>query len=181
VKIVALGDSITEGYPYTAQESWVEYVNRKLQIKIVNQGICGNFTKDMLVRFRRDVLLLKPTHVIILGGTNDAAAGYTLGHVSDNFKAMVEISKENKIIPILGSPIPSLILEEESILKEYRNWLYVYANREKIKIIDFNHSFRSAIEEGQISKLYVDEVHPGIYGYKLMGKTAIENLKDFIN
>lgn len=176
MKIVALGDSITEGYPFSLQESWVEYAVRELKLEIVNQGICGDFTQGMLERFSQDVLTYNPTHVMILGGANDAFEGFPLSRVSANFTAMVEISSRHGIIPILGLPTPSLLPSEEKFLAEYRNWLKDYASREKITVIDFYTPFQLAIQAGEADKLYVDEVHPSIEGYRMMGETAVQML-----
>jgi len=176
MKIVAIGDSITEGFPYSPQESWVEHVARELNVEILNQGICGELTRDMRARFRRDVLAFAPSHVIILGGANDAAARYPLASINANFIAMVEMSRQHGIISILGLPIPSLLPEDEKFLMEYRNWLKDYAGREGFPYIDFYSSFLNAMQLGQAGKVYVDEVHPSREGYKLMGETAVQSL-----
>lgn len=180
MKIVAIGDSITEGYPFSHDESWVAYVAKKLKIEIVNQGICGDLTQGMRERFKLDVFPFSPTHVIIMGGANDAFAGFSLASVSDNFKAMVEMSRHKGIIPILGLPIPSLLPEEEILLAQYRNWLKEYITGENVKSIDFWMPFYTAIQEGNAEILYVDEVHPSIYGYRLMGETALRSLEALI-
>lgn len=178
MKIVALGDSITEGFPYSPQESWVEYAARDLDIQILNQGVCGDLTLNMCERFQRDVVVYNPTHVILLGGTNDAIASYLLAEVSTNFIAMVAMSRLQGIIPILGLPIPSLMQETENILREYRNWLKDYANKENLSSIDFYTPFWTAVNEGQASKLFTGDFHPGIEGYELMGKIATRSLKE---
>lgn len=178
MKIVAIGDSITQGYPFSPQESWVKYAAQDLDIQILNKGVCGDLTLNMCERFQREVVVYKPTHVIILGGTNDAIAGYLLAEVSTNFIAMVDISREQGIIPILGLPIPSLIQEEEKILREYRNWLKDYASRENVSIIDFYSLFAAAVKEGQAGKLFEGDFHPGIEGYKLMGEIASKSLDE---
>ncbi len=148
MKIVALGDSITEGYPFSPQESWVEYVARELNVPILNRGVCGDLTGGMRERFRQDVLAFAPTHVIILGGANDAFAGYPLADVSQNFIAMVDMSRQRGIIPILGLPTPSLLPEEEKFLMIYRDWLQDYAGREHIMVIDFYTPFMAAVNTG---------------------------------
>ncbi|GAB6172158.1 hypothetical protein JCM15765_16360 [Paradesulfitobacterium aromaticivorans] len=176
MKLVAVGDSITEGYPYSKHESWVEYLARELKLEILNHGICGDLTRGMRKRFELDVLAYTPTHVIILGGANDAAAGYPLAEVSANFEAMVEMSRQHGISPMLGLPTPSLLPAEEKYLMQYRNWLKDYAGREGIPYIDFYSPFLAAINEGQADRLFVDEVHPSLEGYKLMGETAVHSL-----
>jgi Lysophospholipase L1 and related esterases len=177
MKIVAIGDSITEGYPFSHDDSWVAYVAKELNIELVNQGICGDLTQGMRERFKRDVFPDNPTHVIILGGANDALTGFSLDSVTANFKAMVEMSQHQGIIPIVGLPLPFLLLKEEMLMSQYRNWLKHYITRENIMFIDFWTPFFAAIQDGRAERLYVDEVHPSIDGYKLMGKTALRSLE----
>lgn len=180
MKIVAIGDSITKGYPYSSKESWVRYVAQELDIDIRNKGVCGDLTLNMRERFRRDVLVYNPTHVIILGGTNDAIAGYLLSEVSANITAMVEMGRRHGTTPILGLPIPSLVPEVETIMTDYRNWLKDYADRENLFIIDFYSPFWTAMKEGQSAQLFEGEFHPGIEGYKLMGKIATRNIEEIL-
>lgn len=181
MKIIALGDSITQGFPYSTRESWVYYTARELNLDIVNQGICGDLTWNMHKRFQRDVVSSKPTHVIMLGGTNDAFLGYPLEEVSTNFTAMVDMACSYHITPILGLPIPSLLEQEEVILMSYREWLQAYAQDKKIRVIDFYTPFKAALEAGTGMRLYSDEVHPSVQGYELMGKTAVVSLKELIS
>ena len=177
MKIVAIGDSITEGYPFSNQESWVEHLAQVLKCQVLNRGICGDFTGGMRERFQRDVLAYAPSHVIILGGANDADEQIHLDRVSPNFMAMVGMCRQHGIIPILGLPTPSLIPEEEQFLGEYRKWLKSYADKNSIMIIDFYSPFLNRIREGQATQLFVDDVHPSIEGYVLMGEVAITSLK----
>jgi len=181
MKIIALGDSITQGFPYGPRESWVYYTARELNLNIINKGICGDLTWNMLKRFQLDVVASDPTHVLILGGTNDAFLGCPLEEVSTNFTAMVEMACQHGITPVIGLPIPSLSEPEEVILMSYREWLQDYAQSKRIKIIDFYAPFKAAIEAGTGMRLYVDEVHPSVWGYELMGKTAVESLRDLIS
>lgn len=178
MKIVAIGDSITVGYPFTNQESWVEYLAQALKCQVLNQGICGDFTSGMRKRFKRDVLAYAPSHVIILGGANDAYEKISLKSVSANFKAMEESCRQNGIIPILGLPTPSLLPKEEQFLMEYRNWLESYADEKDIMVVDFYSPFLDQIGAGQGARLFDDDVHPSIEGYALMGEVSVKALQD---
>lgn len=177
MKLVAIGDSITEGYPFSNQESWVEHLAQELKCQVINRGICGDYTSGMLRRFQRDVLDYSPSHVIILGGANDAYEKIPLESVRSNFKAMEESCRENGITPIFGLPTPSLLHEEEQFLIKYRDWLKNYGAKNGIILVDFFTPFLDRIRVGQGAQLFVDEVHPSIVGYALMGEVVVRSLK----
>jgi lysophospholipase L1-like esterase len=71
--VVGLGDSITDD-----DQSWLEILRHLLdlrrpedEIRIVNEGVSGDTTSQMISRFL-DVVLLKPAWILCLAGTNDA-------------------------------------------------------------------------------------------------------------
>jgi len=131
----------------------------------------------MCERFHRDVLDHAPSHVIILGGANDAYEQIHVESVGANFIAMVKLCEQHAIIPILGLPTPSLLPKEEQYLKEYRNWLQRYADERDIMVVDFYSPFVDRIAAGQGTQLFADEVHPSIEGYALMGEVVVQCLK----
>ena len=93
-RIVFMGDSITEFWSITDPE----YFTGK---PYVNRGISGQTTPQMLVRFRADVIALKPAAVIILAGINDIAGNTgpaTLDMIANNIFSMAELAKANQII-----------------------------------------------------------------------------------
>ena len=102
-RVVFLGNSITEGW-LQANPSFFEgkpYVNR---------GIGGQTTPQMVLRFRQDVIGLKPKIVVILAGTNDIAENtgpIRLEQIRDNILSMVELAKANGIVPIVCSVLPA--------------------------------------------------------------------------
>ena len=98
MKIVALGDSITAGFPYTESDSWTAILAWKMKCQVINQGIDGDYTEGMRYRFGHDVLRHQPSHVTIMGGSNDAAARLSLSSVSANFIAMIDLCREHGII-----------------------------------------------------------------------------------
>ena len=55
----------------------------------INRGISGQTTPQMLIRFRPDVIALKPKAVVILAGTNDIAGNtgpMTLEEIEGNLR-----------------------------------------------------------------------------------------------
>ena len=181
MKIVAIGDSITAGFPYTSRESWTTRLAQELKCEVINQGVNGDYTVGMRQRFKQDVLSYQPSHVIIMGGGNDAAVQMSPKNVQANFTDMVEMSRENGIIPVIGLPIPFLAPQGEDFLGLYRDWMRHYAAAEKIFTIDFYKPFMEKLDAGQRRNLYVDMGHPGREGYALMGEIAAEYFKRLLS
>src|SRR6478672_4805531 len=101
-RVVFMGNSITEG--------WAPHFATMFPGKpYIGRGISGQTTPQMLVRFRQDVVALKPKVVVILAGTNDIAGNTgpsTLEMIENNFKSMVEIAKANHIHVVISSVLP---------------------------------------------------------------------------
>ena len=101
-RVVFLGDSITEGWPRRAGGFFpgMPYVNR---------GIFGQTTPQILLRFRADVIALKPRAVVILAGSNDLAGKTgtsSLAMIEDNLASMTELAQANGIKVVLASLLP---------------------------------------------------------------------------
>ena len=101
-RVVFFGDDITEEWGRSGNEFFPgkPYINR---------GLAGQTTSQMLVRFRQDVVTLKPKAVIIQGGSNDIASLLSPGTealVLDNMRSMTEIAKANNIRVIIASATP---------------------------------------------------------------------------
>ena len=69
--IIALGDSITFGVGATPGQNYVDELEKRLGVDIINAGVSGNTTRDALERLQRDVLSQNPSTVIVLLGGND--------------------------------------------------------------------------------------------------------------
>ena len=97
-----MGDSITE--------NWLMADPGFFSGPIVNRGIGAQTSAQMLLRFRADVVALRPAVVHILAGTNDVAGNN--GPISprdfqNNIESMVEIAKANGIRVVIGSIPPA--------------------------------------------------------------------------
>ena len=88
-RVVFMGDSITDGWKLNEYFTGKPYINR---------GISGQTTPQMLIRFRPDVISLKPKAVVILAGTNDIAGNtgpMTIEMITSNYASMAELAKAN--------------------------------------------------------------------------------------
>src|SRR5436190_10455278 len=102
-RVVFMGDSITDGWDGPKMGGFFPgkpYVDR---------GISGQTTPQMLIRFRPDVIDLKPKVVLILAGTNDLAGNTgpsTLEAIEENLTSMAELAKANDIRVVFSSLLP---------------------------------------------------------------------------
>lgn len=169
-RIYALGDSITYGFPYGPHRSWVKMVAQSIGYTIINGGINGDTTAFMLHRLR-DALANKPSHLILLGGTNDAYWGHSLTEVSQNVSEVFARCRENRIKPILGLPIPVDEPQVEALLADYRAFMQDLAERDHIPVIPFQRAFLGENRRFKV-ELTTDGCHPNIEGYEAMAEIA---------
>lgn len=179
-RIVFIGNSITEG--------WLKhdpsFFNNK---NYINRGIGGQTTPQMLLRFRADVVNLKPKIVVILGGTNDIAGNtgpMSLDMIMDNIISMCELAKFNSIKVILSSVLPSddfpwrKGLKPNEKIPKLNELIKTYALENNIAYLDY---FSAMVDDknGLLEKYTYDGVHPNTEGYQAMAplaKSAIEKV-----
>ena len=172
-RVVFLGDEITE--------MWGRGKAKFFPGKpFLNRGISHQTTPQMLVRFRQDVIGLKPSVVVIQAGSNDLA-GYagpaTQGTIAENFMSMTELAKAHGIQVVLASLTP--VCDCFKNLTERRpqgkiiglnGWLKDYAVQSGSIYLDYY----SALVEGRAMKkdLTVDGLIPNDAGYLRMAPLA---------
>ena len=102
-RVIFMGNSITEGWLSIRPEF---FKNKPY----VNRGISGQTTPQMLLRFRQDVINLKPSTVVLLAGINDIAENTgpsTIEMIANNIISMAELAKANQIKVIICSVLPA--------------------------------------------------------------------------
>ncbi|MBS3887210.1 MAG: hypothetical protein KGZ41_06495 [Dethiobacter sp.] len=175
IKIYALGDSITYGFPYGPDHSWVRILAQKTGLAIINGGINGDTTTLMLHRLSQ-AFNHNPSHLLLLGGTNDAYWGQDLRTVTQNIREICLRCREQKIYPLLATPIPVDEPQVEAVLGEYRAFIQETAKKEDIPLIPFHKAFLAEDKRFKV-ELTVDGCHPNLDGYKAMAELAIKKLR----
>lgn len=168
-RIVFMGNSITESWK-TVDSSFFTgkpYINR---------GISGQTTPQILVRFREDVIELKPAVVVILAGINDIAENtgpIALENIFGNIVSMVELAKANDIKVILSSVLPCAEITWRPDLKpaekvvKLNGMIKSYAAKNNIVYVDY-YSAMVNERKGLKGEYTNDGVHPTLAGYKVM-------------
>jgi len=176
-RVVFMGDSITEG--------WARQPFIKDNPDYVGRGISGQTAPQMLIRFRSDVIALKPAIVHIMAGTNDVARNTgpeTPGEIEGYLSSMVELALASNIKVILASIPPAKDfywhrgLEPAAQIRTLNGWLREYAASRGLAFVDYWAVL--ATTDGAMKQEYsADGVHPNAAGYDAMrplAKAAIE-------
>ncbi len=175
---VLFGDSITDAWPIMSPDFF------KLN-NLIGRGISGETTSDMLIRFQKDVVALRPKYVVILAGTNDIAMNdgpISLEHILDNIISMCQIAKANLIQPILCSVLPAYLyrwrmeLTPAEEIIELNEMIRAYAKSARIPYVDYHTQMKDE-RNGLQENLGPDGVHPNLEGYWIMEEILIDYLK----
>lgn len=176
-RVVFMGDSITD--------SWGRNVGVFFPDKpYVNRGISGQTTPQMLIRFRPDVVALKPRVVVILAGINDIAGNTgptTLEAIEDNLMSMVDIAQANGIAVVMASVTPAFDfpwrpgMEPVGKILTLNAWIKKYASQHGAVYLDY---YTSLVDDKGAFKvdLTSDGVHPNAKGYEIMAPLAEEGI-----
>lgn len=168
-RVIFLGDEIIErwseeGRPFFPGKPYL------------NRGIAGQTTPQMLVRFRQDVIRLRPKAVVLLAGANDILSPYepiTQAMTAENITSMVELARVNQIQVILCSLTPIHDRQRrQSLVRPFgkiigiNNWLQNYAKENGLPFVNFYEAM--AVGRNLRPELSEDGRLPNDAGYAVM-------------
>jgi lysophospholipase L1-like esterase len=174
-RVVFFGDSITDQWNLAQSFPGKDYVNR---------GISGQTTSQMLVRFRQDVVDLKPSVVVILAGTNDIAGNtgpITNSDIEANFASLAELARAHHIAVVYSSilPVHNYTPESQEFFAQrsperivaLNRWLADYCSSNSLVYLDY---FTAMVDaKGRLKRdLARDGLHPNQAGYAIMAPLA---------
>ena len=178
-RVVFMGDSITDSW---ALQRFGEFFPGQ---PYVGRGISGQTTPQMLLRFRQDVINLKPKAVVILAGTNDIAGNtgpMTNEEIQGYLTSMAELAKANAIRVVLSSVLPvsnyhagnnapQTTLRPMDRIRSLNDWMKKYAAAERHVYLDY---FAAMTDDKGLlrAELSADDLHPNAAGYAIMAPLA---------
>jgi acyl-CoA thioesterase I len=181
-RVVFFGDSITDNW---SKDGYGGFFPGK---PYVNRGIGGQTTAQMLVRFRADVIDLRPAVVVILAGTNDVAGNagrVTPGQIQDNLASMAELARVHGVAVVLasllpvsddkkdasGQPLTRTVQRPTESIRALNRWLSEYAAKNGHVYLDYFSA--TADTRGLLRpELNDDGLHPNARGYAVMAPLA---------
>lgn len=176
-RVVFFGDSITDIWRLDEYFPGKPYINR---------GIGGQTTPQMLVRFRQDVIDLRPKVVVILAGTNDIAGNtgpMLIEDIEADYASLAELARANNIKVIYCSILPVHNYTEKS--KDFfaqrspqkilllNNWLRSYCALATSGCVYLDYFTAMVDDKGLLKKDLADDgLHPNATGFKIMAPLA---------
>lgn len=199
---IMLGDSITEGqYSHTNTPSsqnappnnYANYDNpfstygfhlQEMQGRyILNAGIGGNTTAQMLSRLAADVNKWFPDICSVMGGTNDIITDVPMATIQGNLNSIYNSLVANGTLPVLCT-IPPIINSTASgkqpAIDTLNTWIRGRAQTENWPLADAYAALSDPANPGKVrAGDYHESVHPTEQGYSRLA-TAFEPVMDRI-
>jgi lysophospholipase L1-like esterase len=177
-RVIFLGDSITEFWgkksPFFPGESYL------------NRGIAGQTTAQMLIRFRQDVIDLKPAAVIIQGGLADIASftgPSSLVEIENNLRSMAELASSNHVSPILVGEPPAADYpgrtgpEPATQIVALNKWVARYCASSHFTFLNYYSALVGS--NGRMKEGVSDDgAHPNEKGYAILKPLAEKAIAD---
>jgi lysophospholipase L1-like esterase len=170
-RVVLLGNSITEGWPKADSAFFAGK-----PYAYIGRGISGQTSGQTVLRFRQDVIDLRPAVVVLLIGTNDVAQNngpYSPQATMNNIMTMVELAQAHNIRVVLSSVTPAADfwwrkgLAPAPKIVALNQQLKAYGARQGCVYLDYHTAM--ADEQQGLKKAYgEDGVHPNLAGYRVM-------------
>lgn len=198
MRILFQGDSITDTDrkredPKDLGQGYVKHVGESLKgrgLDLINLGISGNQTWDLLARLRSDFLDIKPDILTILIGINDT---WHRGETKDWLEDSVFESNYESVLKAVREELDCKIIILEPFLLDFENMRHLREDlNTKIDIIrrlarKYTNDYipldgifaRLSVKE-EPSYWAPDGVHPSEEGHKVIAKALLEVLDKYI-
>ena len=177
--IVALGDSLTEGFGVSKEEAYPHLVEQELikkgySVRMINAGISGSTSASAPSRMQWYVRV-KPDIVILALGGNDGLRGLSVQHMKKNLGKAIEIASSKNILVLLaGMQIP--LNYGKDYTNSFRNVFYELAEQYQLPMIPF-----LLKDVGNVPVLNLpDGIHPNQEGHHIISRTVLEHLEPML-
>ena len=183
-RVVFLGDSITDGWRLN------EYFPEDKEL--INRGISGQITGEMLGRMQEDVINLEPKAVLILAGTNDLARGVSLRTIENNLTMIADLAEFHKIKPLFASVLPVSDYHRNTnpafaqskrrspnLIRDLNDWIKGMCDERHFVYVDY---YSAMVDNAGFmpADMADDGLHPNAKGYRVMAPIAMEAINNVI-
>jgi lysophospholipase L1-like esterase len=194
-RIVGLGDSTTAGSPGFLsplesppngagdEKSQYSYwlMRHHKDWNVLNRGVNGERSDQILGRFARDVIQEKPAMVVILAGVNDIYQGYSGDFTRQNLSKMYSLGLKAGIVPVSCTILPYNTMggKERPLRKELNSWIGSEAKRLKIAFCDTATAVSNPDNRDKLAGS-PDGLHPDVASYRKMADAIGKTIEDHL-
>ena len=190
--VVALGDSTTAGTPgfrspveappegegdmRSQYAYWI--LQKHPDWRILNRGVNGECSDEILQRFDRDVAQVHPSAVIILAGVNDLYQGSSVARLKQNLQRLYEQAQISGVHVIACTILPynGASVEIQHRMAEANAWIQSYSADHGLGFCDTFKVIEDPAHPFRLSST-PDGLHPDVEGYRQMGNAIADVLE----
>jgi len=183
-RVVFMGDSITEFWSDLQRLA-------PAGSHLINRGIAGQGTVQMLLRIQEDVINLRPQTMVLLAGANDirafvgdavSAGEAAIVRITRNIASMTDIARAHGTSVAIGSVTPVCDLPEASqtahrdpgCIRDLNVQLVAFARRSGFRFLDYHAALVG--EDGLMDRSFTDDgLHPNREGYARMAAVLADS------
>ena len=195
IRIVGIGDSTTAGTPgflspleapprgagdeRSQYAHWMAVTHGGWEV--LNRGVNGERSDQILARFGRDAVLEDPRLVVILCGVNDVYQGFQPKFTQGNLARMYSLALEAKVTPVACSILPynTSGQRETKTIRELNDWIARVSKKLSIPFSDTNRAVASPDRPDRLAGS-PDGLHPDIEGYRRMGLAISMSIEGYL-
>lgn len=178
--LVIIGDSLTEGYGVTAEQSFPHVLEEKIKKagknwKVTNHGISGSTTASAASRINW-VLKNPPDLVLLALGANDGLRGFKPEATEKNLDQAIQLLKDKHIKVVLAGMKMPPNYKGGSFAKKFEDLYPALAKKHKIPLVPF-------ILEGVAGKSELnqkDGIHPNVKGHEVIADTIYKSISGYL-
>lgn len=192
VTIVGLGDSTTAGTPGfrspaeappdgagDERSQYTYWVRRRHpDWRVLNRGVSGERTDEILRRFESDVVASRPQVVIVLAGVNDLFQGVPAGRVKENLAKIYDAASGRGIRVLVCTILPydraSPAVQDR--MREVNEWIRAAAAERGLAFCDTHSAVQDPARPGRLAGS-PDGLHPDVATYRRMGEAIADALE----
>ena len=196
IKIVAVGDSTTAGTPAFLsplesppngegdRESQYSYwlMRKHPDWNVLNRGINGERSDQILERFRRDVVEEEPKIAVILAGVNDIYQGLPSDYPARNLSKMYSMASRAGIVPVSCTVLPynTMGTKEAEVRRKLNAWIEAESSRLGIPFSDTAEAASDPSNRDRLSGS-PDGLHPDVAGYRKMAEAIAGTIEALLS
>ncbi len=179
-RILALGDSLTEGFGVESTEAYPHLLETKLKekgytnLKIINAGISGSTSASAVSRVKW-YLRLKPEIIILALGANDGLRGLSIVNMKRHLGAAIELARKRDIKVLLaGMQMP--LNYGARYTMDFKNAFYELAEKNRVPLIPFLLEGVGGVPELNLP----DGIHPNPAGHRIIMNNVLKYLEPLL-